>query len=66
MFKHSFTCADPKSVKRLTDLTVFFTLLGSTHAKAVRNMLRKWTPVKIVDILVFSRKKDKTKKMVII
>jgi hypothetical protein len=42
----AFTLVDPKSVKKDTDdLTVFFTLLGSTSAKAVRSTLMKLTPV---------------------
>ncbi len=38
------TPADPKSVKDTNDLTVFFTLSGSTSTKAVRRMLMKLTP----------------------
>ncbi len=40
----AFTPVDPKSVKDTDNLTVFFTLLGSTSIKAVRRMLVKLTP----------------------
>ncbi len=35
---------DPKSVKKIDNLTVFFTLLGSVSVKAVRRMLMKLSP----------------------
>jgi len=35
----AFTCADPKSVKKTDNLTVFFMLSGSALAKAARRML---------------------------
>jgi hypothetical protein len=34
----------PKELKNTDDLTVFFTLWGSGHAKAARRMLVKLTP----------------------
>jgi len=40
----AFMLADPKSVKKIDNLTVFFTLLGSTSAKAVRRTLMKLIP----------------------
>jgi len=40
----AFTLVDPKRVKRLMNLTVFFTLLGSASVKAVRRMLMKLRP----------------------
>jgi hypothetical protein len=40
----AFTPADPKSVKRIDDLTVFFTLSGSTGVKAEQRKLVKLTP----------------------
>jgi len=40
----AFVCADPKSAKKIDNLTVFFTLLGSTPVKADRRMLMKLTP----------------------
>ena len=39
----AFMSADPKSAKKLLDLTVFFALLGSAHIKAARRMLVKLT-----------------------
>jgi len=35
---------DPKSVKKIDNLTVFFTLLRSASVKAVRRMLMKLSP----------------------
>ena len=35
---------DPKSAKKLLNLTVFLALLGSTCVKAARKMLVKLTP----------------------
>ena len=40
----AFTLADPKSAKKLINLTVFFALLGSTSAKAASRTLVKLTP----------------------
>ncbi len=40
----AFTLVDPKSVKKIDNLTVFFTLLGSARVKAVRRTLVKLTP----------------------
>jgi len=40
----AFSCADPKSLKRLYNLTVFFTLLCLARAKAARKTLMKLTP----------------------
>ena len=40
----AFTPADPKSAKKLLNLTVFFALLGSACVKAARRMLVKLTP----------------------
>jgi hypothetical protein len=39
----AFMLVDPKSVKKIDNLTVFFTLLGSAHAKAASKMLMKLT-----------------------
>ena len=39
----AFTLADPKSVKKIDKLSIFFTLLGSTSVKAVRRTLMKST-----------------------
>jgi len=39
----TFAHADPKSVKDTDNLTVFFTLLGSTSAKFARKKLVKLT-----------------------
>ncbi len=55
ILRTAFTLIDPKSViKRDTDdLTVFFTLSGSTSAKAVRRMLMKLTlDVNFINILL--------------
>ena len=40
-----FTPVDPKSVRKIDNLIVFFTLLGSASIKAVRRMLMKLSPV---------------------
>jgi len=40
----AFTLVDPKSVKKIGNLTVFFMLLGSARVKAVHRMLVKLTP----------------------
>ena len=40
----AFTCADPKSAKKLLNLTVFFALLGSARVKAAHRTLVKLTP----------------------
>ncbi len=40
----AFTLVDPKSVKKIDNLTVFFTLLGSASVKAVRRTLMKLSP----------------------
>jgi len=40
----ALTLVDPKSVKRIDNLTVFFTLLGSAHVKASPKMLAKLAP----------------------
>jgi len=37
----------PKSVIRIDNLTVFFTLLGSVHVKAVHRMLMKLSPKRL-------------------
>jgi hypothetical protein len=39
----------PKAQKDTDDLTVFFTLMGSTSVKAVRKMLVKLTPERLHD-----------------
>jgi len=40
----AFSLADPKSVKRTVNLTVFFVFLGSALSKAARRMLMTLTP----------------------
>ena len=40
----AFTPADPKSGKKLLNLTVFFALSGSAGVKAARRTLMKLTP----------------------
>ena len=45
ILRAAFTIADPKSTKKLLDLTVFFALLVSAGVKAARRMLMKLTPV---------------------
>ncbi len=37
----AFMLIDPESIKKIDNLTVFFTLLGSARVKAVRRMLMK-------------------------
>jgi len=44
VLRTAFAPADPESVKNTDDLTVFFTLLGSTGVKAVCKSLVKLTP----------------------
>jgi len=40
----AFTCADPKSIKKTNNLTVFFMHLRSAGAKAAHRTLMKLTP----------------------
>jgi len=40
----AFMNADPKSAKKNDNLTVFFALLGSVHAKTAHKTLVKLTP----------------------
>jgi len=40
----TFTCIGPKITKKTDDLTVFFALLGSEHAKPARKTLMELTP----------------------
>jgi len=40
----AFTLVDPEIVKKIDNLTVFFTLPGSAHLKALRRMLIKLNP----------------------
>jgi len=40
----AFTLLDPKSVKKIDNLTVFFMLLGSESIKAVQRTLMKLSP----------------------
>jgi len=40
----AFMLVDPKSVKNIDNLTVFFTLLGSASVKSVCRMLMKLSP----------------------
>jgi len=48
----AFTIADPKSVKKIDNLTVPFMLLESVHVKAACRTLMKWTPgVNLTNIL---------------
>ena len=44
VLRAAFTLTDPKSAKKLLNLTVFFALLGSTIAKAAHRTLVKLTP----------------------
>ena len=44
VLREAFTLVDPKSVKKIDNLTVFFTLLGSLRVKAVRRTLMKLSP----------------------
>ena len=43
VLRAAFTLADPKSAKKLLDLTVFFALFMSLGVKAARRMLMKLT-----------------------
>jgi len=49
---------DPESVKKIENLTVFFTLLGSVGVKAVRRMLMKLSPT--LFFLLFSLNQQNT------
>ena len=40
----AFKLVDPESVKKIDNLTVFFTLLGSASVKAVCKTLKKLSP----------------------
>ncbi len=52
VLRTAFTLIDPKRVKKTDDLTVFFTLLGSTSVKAVPRTLMKLSPgVNFNDVL---------------
>jgi len=44
ILRAAFTLADPESVKKIDNLTVFSTLLGSARVKAVRRTLMKLSP----------------------
>jgi len=44
VLRAAFVQADPKSVKKTDNLTVFYTLLGSEHSKAAHRTLMKLTP----------------------
>jgi len=44
VLRAAFTLVDPKSIKKIDNLTVFFMLLGSAHVKAVRRTLMKLSP----------------------
>ena len=52
VLRAAFTLADPKSAKKLLNLTVFFALLGSMSAKAARRTLVKLTPGEETDTTV--------------
>ena len=52
VLRTAFTLVDPKSIKKIDDLTVFYTLLGSTGVKAVHRTLMKSTPG-YVELLLF-------------
>jgi hypothetical protein len=43
VLRTAFTLVDLKSVKKIENLTVFFTLLGSAHVKAARRPLVKFS-----------------------
>ena len=45
VLRAAFTPADPKSGKKLLNLTVFFALSGSASVKAARRTLMKLTPI---------------------
>jgi len=49
VLRTAFTLVDPKSVKKIGNLTVFFTLLGSASVKAVRRTLMKLSPGRLND-----------------
>ena len=52
ILRAAFMLADPKSAKKLLDLTVFFELLGSARLIAAKRMLTKLTPgVKLIKTL---------------
>ncbi len=44
ILRKAFTLKDPKSVKHIDNLTVFFTLFGSAHVKTVLRTLMKLSP----------------------
>ncbi len=44
VLRTAFTLADPKRVKKTVKLSIFFTLLGSTGAKAAHRTLMKLAP----------------------
>ena len=46
----AFTRADPKSAKKLLNLTVFFALSGSAGVKAARRTLVKLTPGHVMNV----------------
>ena len=46
----AFMLVDPKTVKKIENLTVFFTLLGSEGVKAVRRILMKLSPGRIFGV----------------
>jgi hypothetical protein len=48
----AFTLLDPESVKKIDKLSVFFTLLGSSHVKAAHRMLTKLSPVSFAADLI--------------
>jgi len=50
----AFACADPKSVKKTVNLTVFFVLSGSLNIKATCRMLMKLTPEENPTTLFFA------------
>jgi len=53
ILRTAFTLVDPKSVKKIDNLTVFFTLLGSACQKAVRRTLMKLRPgVDFINVLL--------------
>jgi hypothetical protein len=53
----AFMHADPKIEKKNDNLTVFFALLGSVHAKAAHKTLVKLTPA-ILKSPIFTSKKQ--------
>jgi hypothetical protein len=50
----AFMHPDPKSVKKIVQLSVFFTLLGSARVKAARRTLMKLTPGMSVTVQTFA------------